>query len=444
MLSDLIPPPIDIPNGWQLVRLRDICSKIGSGATPTGGQAAYLAHRSHFAFVRSQNVYDRRFSSDGLAFISDEQASKLKGVELRENDILLNITGDGITFGRACLIDKRILPACVNQHVSIIRVNPERACPEFVLTFLTHPIIKGYIESFNAGGSRRAITKAHIEAFVLPLPPLELQREIGSTLQFIDDKIAFLRKTNGTLEAISQALFKSWFVDFDPVLAKAEGRDPESVPPKVADFFPSEFEESEMGSIPKGWRVGTLSEIVNQRNERTNPGSRTEALPYVPIECISSKSIFLQESKPGSDAQSSLILFRKGDILFGAMRPYFHKVCIAPDDGVTRSTAFVLVPKTCENRYFALLMMFQSATIEFATTHSEGSTIPYAKWRSSLDSMHVVIPPGRIAKAYGELVEGLIARGLTNVQEINTLCQVRDSLLPRLMSGKFQIEGCAV
>jgi type I restriction enzyme S subunit len=128
-------------------------------------------------------VYDRRFSSEGLAFISDEQASKLMGVELRENDILLNITGDGVTFGRACLVDKHILPACVNQHVSIIRVDPKRACPDFVLTFLTHPSIKEYIESFNAGGSRRAITKGHIEAFVIPLPPIEVQREIGSTLR---------------------------------------------------------------------------------------------------------------------------------------------------------------------------------------------------------------------------------------------------------------------
>jgi type I restriction enzyme S subunit len=145
--------PIRHPEDWPVVRLGDITSKIGSGATPTGGDASYLRYRHRFALVRSQNVFDCRFDKAGLAFISDEQAERLRGVSLRPQDLLLNITGDGVTFSRACMVPDSILPACVNQHVSIIRVNPAMADAQFVLSFLTHPQVKTYIEAFNAGGS---------------------------------------------------------------------------------------------------------------------------------------------------------------------------------------------------------------------------------------------------------------------------------------------------
>src|SRR5262249_10348222 len=146
-----------------VIRVKDVVKKVGSGATPKGGQGAYLPVRRNYGLIRSQNVFDRRFSEAGLAFISDEQADELRNARVQAGDLLLNITGDGMTFGRACLVPAYVLPACVNQHVSILRTDPNICCPAFLLSYLTHPIIKGYIESFNAGGSRRAITKGHIE-----------------------------------------------------------------------------------------------------------------------------------------------------------------------------------------------------------------------------------------------------------------------------------------
>jgi very-short-patch-repair endonuclease/restriction endonuclease S subunit len=119
------------------------------------------------------------------------------------------------------MIPKDVLPACVNQHVSIIRLDPQRADAGYVLSFLTHPDVKSYIESFNAGGSRRAITKGHIESFRLPLPPLPEQRAIAHILGTLDDKIELNRRMNETLEAMARALFKSWFIDFDPVRRNA-------------------------------------------------------------------------------------------------------------------------------------------------------------------------------------------------------------------------------
>src|SRR5687767_4751314 len=122
---EILPSPISsplwlVPPGRPLMRVRDITTKDGTGDSPKGGQAVYLSSRTNFALIRSQNVFDRRFDVTGLAFISDRHAEELAGAKVQEEDILLNITGDGVTFGRACLAPRTVLPACVNQHVSIL------------------------------------------------------------------------------------------------------------------------------------------------------------------------------------------------------------------------------------------------------------------------------------------------------------------------------------
>ena len=167
-----VSPLGNVPDGWSLVHLKDIAEKVKSGATPRGGESSYLTSRERFALIRSQNVFDRRFDEAGLAFISDYQAAELAGAEVHVGDALLNITGDGITFARSTLVPEHVLPACVNQHVMLIRPWQDRCDSSFLLSYLTHPRIKDYIETFNAGGSRRAITKGHIESFLIPLPPL--------------------------------------------------------------------------------------------------------------------------------------------------------------------------------------------------------------------------------------------------------------------------------
>ena len=180
--------------------------------------------RIKHALIRSQHVFDRHFDSTGLAFISEAHAKELRNAEVQSGDILLNITGDGITFGRSCQVPDRILPACVNQHVAIIRPDRSECDPGNLLAVLTHPATKAYIESFNSGGSRRAITKGHIESFEIPLPPIDEQRVIATVLGAMDDKIELNRRMNATLESMARVLFQSWFVDFDPVLGEADGK----------------------------------------------------------------------------------------------------------------------------------------------------------------------------------------------------------------------------
>jgi type I restriction enzyme S subunit len=191
--------------------------------------------------------------------------------------------------------------------------------------------------------------------------------------------------------------------------------------------------------VPRGWRTGEIGDVLTLRNERTKPSSQTAALPYVPIESISAKMPFLQEYKSGEDANSSLVIFREGDVLFGAMRPYFHKVCIAPFDGVTRTTVFTLASKNSLSVGYALFLLYQDSTVEYATQHSEGSTIPYSKWNNSLERMPIVLPPEPVRICFSNAVSGIIERANANIQQAQTLATLRDTLLPRLISGQLRL-----
>ena len=198
--------------GWKTVKLKDCCTKIGSGATPRGGKEAYL-DEGPFSLIRSQNVLDFFFSYDGLAFIDETQASQLSNVEIQERDVLLNITGDSVA--RVCQVPSTLLPARVNQHVSIIRSDKSKLVPEFLKYFLLNPKFNNYMLGLaSVGGTRNALTKGMIEDFEINLPDLPTQTRIASILSALDYKIELNRQTNQTLETIAQAIFKEWFVDF--------------------------------------------------------------------------------------------------------------------------------------------------------------------------------------------------------------------------------------
>lgn len=244
---------------WSRYRLVNHCHKIGSGATPRGGKDAYKGGST--ALIRSQNVHNERFHHDGLAYINDAQAAELKNVEVQPNDVLLNITGDSVA--RCCMVDNDILPARVNQHVAIIRPKPGKLDAKFLRYTLVSSSYQSHLLALaSAGATRNALTKSMIEGLEIEAPALPEQKRIAHILGTLDDKIELNRKMNATLEAMARALFKSWFVDFDPVRAKMEGRQPEGMDAETAALFPDELVESELGLIPKGWEVKPLSEMI--------------------------------------------------------------------------------------------------------------------------------------------------------------------------------------
>jgi type I restriction enzyme S subunit len=194
--------------------------------------------RGQFALIRSQNVYNDGFHHDGLAYIGEQHAAELANVEVLSADVLLNITGDSVA--RACQVDSAVLPARVNQHVAIIRPDQDRLDPCFLRYFLVSPEMQTKLLSWaGSGGTRNALTKAMIESFDIVAPEnIHEQRAIAHILGSLDDKIELNRRMSATLEAMARALFKSLFVDFDPVRAKIEGRDP-GLPPISPPFSPT-------------------------------------------------------------------------------------------------------------------------------------------------------------------------------------------------------------
>lgn len=195
-------------SGWSSATLGGICSKIGSGATPTGGSNAY--QEAGTPLVRSQNVLDFSFSEDGLAFISDNQAYELRNVAVEVGDILLNITGDSVA--RCCVVPPSLSPARVNQHVAIIRPIPEKANHLFVF-YLLQQMKEELLMKSEIGATRRALTKGMLEDLEVELPPLPEQRIIATVLSNLDAKADLLHRQNKTLEAMAETLFRQWFVE---------------------------------------------------------------------------------------------------------------------------------------------------------------------------------------------------------------------------------------
>jgi type I restriction enzyme S subunit len=169
----------DIPVGWELNKLKNICSKIGSGSTPTGGKESYF--KTGLSLIRSTNVYDFSFSFDDLAFISDIQAEKLKGAEVLENDVLFNITG--VSVARCCIVPQNVLPARVNQHVMIIRANDNSNFSSYILCTLCYSDNKNKLLGISQSGStREAITKTELENFDIIVPSPEIIRKFEDVI----------------------------------------------------------------------------------------------------------------------------------------------------------------------------------------------------------------------------------------------------------------------
>jgi type I restriction enzyme S subunit len=327
-----------------------------------------------------------------------------------------------------------------NQRIGRVVVRDERRVDaRFLYWFFLSPKFNRELVRTASGTKILHTAPSRIESCSLELPPVPEQQVIARILDSLDDKIELNRRMNANLEATAQALFEAWFVDFEPVRARAEGFG-SGLPSRFADLFPDEFEDSELGEIPRGWCVGNLGDLVEQRVERVNASPSTCSLPYVPIDCISSKSLFLEVTRPGDEAKSSLNKFYKGDVLFGAMRPYFHKVSIAPFDGTTRTTVFVLKPMDPRDFSFVTLRLHQSSTIDYATAHSTGTTIPYATWKGSLEKMPVTIPPAAIREKFDNIVGPILKSIPERYFQNRTLLDLRDAILPRLISGELRIK----
>lgn len=435
---------------WTKNRLGDVCSKIGSGATPTGGKENYLTE-GPFSLIRSQNVLNECFSHQGLAFISEAQAKKLDGVAVSERDVLLNITGDSVA--RVCMVDNDVLPARVNQHVAIIRADNIKLDSGFLRYFLVAPKQQEKLLALaSAGATRNALTKGMIENFQIPLPPLPEQRAIASVLGSLDEQIEGLRRQNATLEALAQTLFRAWFVDFEPVKAKAAGLAPACLDEETAALFPDSFEDG----LPVGWEKATLSDFAyTTLGGDWGNDNATDRRDHVEIVCLRGADLeslrFSGEAKQAPRrwvARSSVEkrIIADTDVLIGGSgagpcgKPFWGLSSFQKqfDQPVIYSN-FVKRFRTPSPShacflYRILLLMQENGEMQ---NYINGTSVPNLSDKQLLQQTKVVLPPQDVLDAYFAFVEP-ISNKLFDGQA-RTLAQIRDSLLPRLLSGALRV-----
>lgn len=289
-----------------------------------------------------------------------------------------------------------------------------------------------------------------IERFTFDCPPIGIQRRIADILGSLDDKIELNRRMNCTLEAMVRRLFRSWFVDFDPVHAKAAVRrehpnwdnariSREALPKldsAIAEAFPDDFEESELGQIPKGWRVGTVGDVADNPKRTTKPAEIEPDTPYIALEHIPRRQIGLNEWTVADGVASGKYRFNIGEILFGKLRPYFHKVGVAPLAGVCSTDILVIVPSEPAWRGFALGHISCDEMIFHTDGASTGTKMPRTNW-NDIARYAIALPAPELAKAFDETIAPALEQLRDNVHEARRLAETRDKLLPRLLSGEL-------
>jgi type I restriction enzyme S subunit len=272
----------------------------------------------------------------------------------------------------------------------------------------------------------------------ITLPPLPEQRAIAHILGTLDDKIELNRRMNETLEAMARALFKSWFVDFDPVRAKAEGRDP-GLPQPLAGLFPDRFEDSELGEIPAGWEIGTFGDVAEHPRRGVQPDQIELETSYIALEHMPKRCIALSDWGTAEGLESNKFEFKRGEILFGKLRPYFHKVGVAPVDGVCSTDIVVIAPKSESWLGLILGHVSSDAFVEYADIGSTGTKMPRTSW-GEMARYAIAVPPEPVAAAFTNQLRPSVDRIITGIHESRTLAALRDTLLPKLISGELRVK----
>ena len=324
------------------------------------------------------------------------------------------------------------------QRVVTLRGKKGLLDSTYLLYLLQSEEIQEKLKARATGTTVLGIKQSELRKVELNIPAIDFQERAAALLKVIDDRITLLRETNTTLEAIAQALFKSWFVDFDPVHAKQQGRAPEGMDAQTAALFPDSFEESELGMVPKGWRVGTLGDIAQTIKKQISSEQLHSGLNYVGLEHIPRKSLSLTAWDNAEGLESAKAKFGVGDVLFGKLRPYFHKVVIAPVDGVCSTDILVCAPK--KPAYYGLVVMqlFSKELIDYADRLSNGAKMPRVNW-SDLAAYPLVIPPEEIASIYTKFSTEIFEKMQQGVHQMQTLANLHDTLLPRLISGQLRL-----
>lgn len=322
----------------------------------------------------------------------------------------------------------------VSTKLMVLRNYSKKLETDYLYHFLTSEETIDYLQkrAENRIGSFPQITFNVLKTLQIWLPNIPTQQSIAKVLSDLDEKIELNNRINKALESMAKTLYDYWFVQFD--FPNEEGKPYKSSGGKMV--YNAELKRE----IPEGWEVKKFGDIAYQVTESIHPLEYPE-LPYLPIDKLPMYQLYYSEYENRSEANSSLIRFQENDILLGAMRVYFHRVCHAIEDGISRSTIIVLRPTNQKYKNFVLFTLNKEDSIDYANNNSTGTSIPYAKWKSSLENMLTVIPTkDDLLNTFNVFIEPILNNFKTLNKQNQQLAQLRDWLLPMLMNGQVAVK----
>ena len=388
---------------WTTRKLGSMCTKIGSGATPTGGKGSYKSEG--ISLVRSQNVEDFVFLYDGLAHIDDDQARKLNNVTVVANDTLVNITGDSVA--RVCSVPDDILPARVNQHVAIVRADGVQLDNSFVKYTLL-AMKEQLLSIAEIGATRRALTKDMLESLEILCPDFNTQKAIAEVFTSLDDKISLLTRQNATLEALEQTYFRQWFLeenDNDPI---------------------------------------AVSDIATLENNSVNPG-RQPLEPFYHYSIPAYDNAQTPAVELGKAILSNKFVVQPNSILVSKLNPVTPRIWRIDENVMQNSvcsTEFqVLKPKDMRHYLFLYCLMKSNDVVASFAMSATGTSGSHQRIRPEY-ILEVETPePDAVKLAlFNEVCTPMMERVKKNQRQILTLQKLRDTLLPKLISGEVRVK----
>ncbi|ORL65267.1 restriction endonuclease subunit S [Pseudomonas putida] len=379
---------------------------------------------SGYPFLTFKDVFYNYFTPEHLGDFVQATEREREGCSILRGDVFLTRTSETMhELGMSCVALRSYKDATFNGFCKRLRPKPSsELLPEYVGYYLRSPVFRRAVSAMSTMSTRASLNNEMIGRLEISFPPREVQVRISEILKSLDDRITLLRETNATLEAIAQALFKSWFVDFDPVRAKAEGRQPEGVDVTTAALFPDSFEESELGLVPKGWLVGFLSDVCTIASGK-RPPDRSDHLTEV---C----SIPLYGGA-GLMGYTSASLFDEMQIVTGRVGT-LGKVHVAYPPFWASDNVLVVSPKEPADFTFALHWI-RSVDVQAL---NRGSTQPLLTQRD-LGAQQGLIPTRELLRKFQEIAGPLYEQIRLQELQAQTLTQLRDTLLPRLISGQL-------
>ena len=321
----------------------------------------------------------------------------------------------------------------VNNHAHIVKGNGLART-----RFLEYAVLAADLTPYLTGAVMPKLTQGNLNKIELPCPPLKAQDAVIGVLGSLDDRIALLRQTNATLESIAQALFKSWFIDFDPVRAKAEGREPEGMDAATAALFPAGFEESALGPIPKGWEVRSLDSFASYLNglalQKYPPESEDEYLPVIKIAQLRAGHTVAADR--ASARLKPEYIVRDGDVLFswsGSLEVEFW----CGGDGALNQHLFKVTSDEVPKWFYYLATRHFLPGFREIAAH-KATTMGHIQ-RKHLTEARIALPPTPVLHEAGRAGASLVERRIANSLQARQLAELRDTLLPRLISGKLRL-----